>query len=138
MGWDRVWDDMGMRENTGYRGTDGQGMASCSSSASGSQSSQMHFSLNRADANPMIWIVFLGARSEIPNPDFSALDLSPFPLLCHLTDSTLTEVFQGRATILSSLLSSHTVHRWSSQQCLLYRRGCGTPRRLHLCSQVLI
>lgn len=93
MGWGRVWDDMGMRENRGYRGTDGhtdgQGMALCSSSASRSQSSQTHFSLNRADANPMIWIVFLGARSEIPNPDFNALDLSHFLLLCHLTDSTL-------------------------------------------------
>lgn len=93
MGWGRVWDDMGMRENRGYRGTDGhtdgQGMALCSSSASRSQSSQTHFSLNRADANPMVWIVFLGARSEIPNPDFNALDLSHFLLLCHLTDSTL-------------------------------------------------
>lgn len=97
-----------------------------------SQSSQTHFSLNRADANPMVWIVFLGARSENPNPDFNALDLSHFPLLCHLTNSTLRLRSFKSQQLSSPLLSSHcsllvlsamfTVQKgmWDTQEAGIY------------------
>lgn len=83
MGWDRVRDDMGMRENTGYRGQMDK-VWPCVPPQPLGLNHHRCTSLNRADADPMIWIVFLGARSEIPNLDFNALDLNPFPLLCHL------------------------------------------------------
>lgn len=126
VGWGWVQDNMGMGKQMSTQ--DGQGMDLCSSVASGCQSSHTHFFLKRADANPMVWIVFLEAKLEIPNPDLNALDPGHFPLLCHLTDSTL-RLRSFKAEQLSFLLlCSHTVHRWSTQQHLLYRRG--HPRRL--------